>query len=293
VIDIHAHVLPGVDDGPKSPDESIDMLRAAADCGVTDVVATPHMSLSAESSIETYEALVEYTNSRLRHAGLPVAVHCGGEIRVRPELLEFLDSSQYGLGGSRFVLLELTGGVRPPNFAQLLGRIHRRGFRVILAHAERYSFVQQDVNAAGALVGNGVLIQVNTGSIAGKASAGEHRTAIDLLSRGLVHFIASDAHEANDYTSSILPALRVTARIVGNAAMEAITRRNPMAILADMEELPPQPSIRPHAVFRHLPTWLLGLGLRGGTYQRNGHRRTISEHLNGAESDRSAFRRKY
>ncbi len=196
MIDLHTHLLPGLDDGPATLDEAVAMARAAVAAGVTEAVATPHVSPRYGNDPSTIGPALEAVRGALAQADVPLRVHSGAEIAF-DRVLE-LSPEQLGalrLGDGRFVLVESPLGSAPSDPALIVQRVHDAGHRVLLAHPERSRLFQADPGQLDRLVADGVLISVTAGAFVGEFGKTAQRFATSLLGRGLVHNLVSDMHD--------------------------------------------------------------------------------------------------
>ena len=199
MVDIHCHILPGVDDGSPSMEDSLEMARMAADSGVTDIIATPHCNLPGDGPKNYRSAALRTGFSRLRQAleqeGIPLGIHPGAEVFCTPELPELLDRRQLQtLGGGRYLLVEFYFDESAEFMEHCFHQIRTRGLTPVAAHPERYDAVQRDPYIIRRWFEGGVVIQLNKGSILGRLGRRAQDTALWLLERGLAHAAASDAH---------------------------------------------------------------------------------------------------
>jgi protein-tyrosine phosphatase len=240
VIDLHAHVLPGVDDGPASLAESLEILRDAAADGVTRIAATPHVRDDYPTAPETMEFLVAELDAAAREAGIALDVLPGGELDL--EFLTRLEDGtlrRFGLGGNpSLLLLEFPYYGWPPGLRDKVTGLRARGFTLVLAHPERNADVQEAPERLRPLVEAGLLVQLTAASVDGRLGRRTQACARTLLDTGLAHLVASDAHP---------PSIR---RIGLAAAVEAVDDAElghwlvedvPAALLAG-EPLPRRPS---------------------------------------------------
>ncbi|MBT9281093.1 MAG: tyrosine protein phosphatase [Hydrogenibacillus schlegelii] len=197
MIDLHVHILPGLDDGPKDEDAFLAMARAAVDDGITDVIATPHhMNGIYETPPDDVRVAVDWANDRLDREGIPLRLHPGHELAVHDRLMETLRSGNFlALGGAgRYVLLELRDPI-PETFDRLLYEVRLMGFLPVIAHAERYPTFQREPNRLYRFVKNGALVQLTAGSILGIFGKEAQKWSLRFFEHRLVHFVASDAHK--------------------------------------------------------------------------------------------------
>ena len=196
VLDLHSHVLPGIDDGPDTIEESLELLRAAHADGITQLVATPHVRADYPTAPAEMEARVAELNEAAAAAGIPVDVLPGGELDLA-HLLTLDDATlrRFGLAGNpNLLLLEFPYHGWPAHLGEIVFRLQTRGFTLILAHPERNPAVQADPSSLDGFVDAGVLIQLTAASVDGRLGKAAQQTAHELLSRGSAHIVASDAH---------------------------------------------------------------------------------------------------
>jgi protein-tyrosine phosphatase len=241
MIDLHSHVLPAVDDGPATLDESLDMLAIGAADGIRTVVSTPHHD--GEAIVAPPRVVVQLARLRraVRECRLPVQVVAGFEVALTPALGEAGAAARVlGLNGSRYLLVE-PPVLWSPFVHEVLFALQNGGLRPIVAHAERYAIALQTPEAIAELVNWGALLQVNADSLlAGRGSRRQH-AARALLTRGLVSFLASDAHSSQRRPPRLRAAVEAAGRLIGDAAAEALVTTNPAAVLADADLPPPPP----------------------------------------------------
>ncbi len=231
MIDLHSHVLPGVDDGPRTLDESLDILRAAVEDGITRIAATPHVHPRYPTAPETMEAGVAAVAEAAREAGIDIELLPGGELDcVVAQSLDDATLRRFGLGGNpELLLVETPLQGWPLDLGELLFQLRARGFRLVLAHPERNGEVQEDPERLRPLVDAGVLVQLTAASVDGRLGRAQASASRALLDARLAHLIASDAHA---------PAIRAigmtaAAEAVGDDALARwLTHDVPAAVLA-------------------------------------------------------------
>jgi protein-tyrosine phosphatase len=233
VIDLHCHLLPGIDDGPRDMRMALAVAQLQVDAGVGTVAATPHVSWDLPTSAEAIASGVAAVRAELAARKIPLEVVSGGEIDVhRAAELPDEQLRALALGGGPWLLLEAplqTGVPLEPVAVALI----ERGHRVLLAHPERSPLLQRDPAALRRLADAGALTQLTAGSLTGRFGRTVQRYAEALLEQGLVHTVASDAHDALRRP----PGMHV--RVLGELA-PMLTQEIPAAILAG-EEIPPLP----------------------------------------------------
>ena len=242
MIDLHSHVLPGVDDGAGTLEESLAILRAAAQDGIARIAATPHVRADYPTSPETMERGVAELGRAAREAGVPVEVLPGGELDLEyAARLDDATLARFGLGGNPAVLLlECPYSGWPLELRDLVFRLGVRGFSVVLAHPERNPDVQADPELLRPLVDAGVLVQLTAASVDGRLGPVAGRASRALLDADLAHLIASDAHAPQVRAAGMATA----AAAVGDAALARwLTEEGPAAVVSG-SELPTRPKRR-------------------------------------------------
>ena len=245
MIDIHSHVLPGVDDGSQTMEESLELLAMAAESGVHTLVATPHCNIPDEYDNYVSDELAElFTRlDREREAeGIPVRLCRGMEIFATPELPELLQSGRaWTINDTTYFLVEFAFHEDPDFCRDVLRRCRDLGFLPIIAHPERYFFVQDDPDIAYEWCTSGYGLQLNKGSILGRFGPEPQRTAELLLRHGLAACVASDAHSAFQ-RSTFMDELRDYLRQeLGESYMRLLLEENPERILSGRELLGYEP----------------------------------------------------
>lgn len=197
MIDLHCHVLPGIDDGPATIDESVALVRAAAAGGIREIVATPHVSSHYPDNGPTnISRLTSELNERLRNEEIAVEIRTGAEINItRIGELSDEELSTLALGGGQWLLVECPFAVHAPDFDAILLYLKSKGHRILLAHPERSPLFQRDPRRLEALVATGMLASITAGSLIGSFGRDVRRFAMRLTADGLVHNVASDAHD--------------------------------------------------------------------------------------------------
>jgi protein-tyrosine phosphatase len=247
VIDLHCHVLPGVDDGPATLEESVALARAARAAGITTLVATPHVSREYPTTSREVQDGVAAVNAALARAGVEVEVVRGAEVALdRGVDLDAGELAALRLGDGDWLLAECPLSPAAGEFDLLLHALRARGHRLVLAHPERSPALQRDPARVRALVRAGMACSITAASLVGGFGREARRLALHLVEAGLVHNVTSDAHDAVRRP----PGLRepVLAAAVEAPALRGrldwLTREVPRAILAG-DDLPPPPIATP------------------------------------------------
>lgn len=200
MIDIHSHILPGVDDGARTLTDSMDIIRELAGSGVTDVVMTPHYVSDTKyvSSRRDNLRLISDLKAALSDEGLNINVYLGNEIYINTEIITLIKKGVISpMANSEFLLVELPLNGEFPNYEDYLDDLIRFGYKVILAHPERYEIVQEDYDIINRLNGQGVLFQCNLGSILGQYGRAAKRVIKKLAKDNFVFALGSDIHHCH------------------------------------------------------------------------------------------------
>jgi protein-tyrosine phosphatase len=237
LIDLHSHVLPGLDDGPRDVAGCLEILDAAAAEGIVTIAATPHVNDEYRTTAAAMEAALRQV-AALDHA---VQVLPGGELDIRRAAeLDDDELRRFGLGGNpRLLLLEMPYAGWPLDLTQLLFGFQARGFTVVLAHPERNHDVEDDPERLRPLAERGVVLQVTAAAVDGRLGRRAQRAAHTLIERGLAHLLASDAH-----TPSVRAiGMREAVRTLNDGLGRWLTEDVPAALL-EGAPLPPRPATR-------------------------------------------------
>lgn len=235
MIDLHCHILPGVDDGSSSEEESCRMARLAVESGVTAVCATPHCNVPGCFDNYRTEALEERFLCLARLLGerdIPLRLYAGMEVYVTPETpRHLLEGKLLTLGGSRYLLVEF-GFEAPFSFAQrMLEEISAAGAVPVVAHPERYRFAQEDRGCLLRWIEAGWALQINKGSLFGRFGRRAARTAHWCLGEGCMHLIGSDAHSPYRRTPWLEDARSYVAEYTAPEIADFLLEENPRHML--------------------------------------------------------------
>lgn len=241
MIDIHAHILPGIDDGAADWAESLEMAALAVESGVDLLVATPHAASSGKARNWMNDDLVQLMLSfrrRLAEAKIPLKVVAGMEIFGTDEAPQLLrEGKLMGLNGSRYPLLEFPFVDYAAEATDILEEILADGMRPVVAHPERYDYVQQNPSLLNLWVEMGCLLQINRGSLLGRFGRREQLLSEVLVMRGFAFAVASDAHSPRYRTTWMQDVQEYLSREISPQAAWALLERNPMA-LVNNEDVP-------------------------------------------------------
>jgi len=232
--DIHCHLLPGIDDGARNWDETLAMARMAVDDGTTKIIATPHQLGSwADNQGSAIRALVTECNERLADEEIPLAVLPGGEIRIEPGLVEELVTGKLVTLGDhrRHVLLELPHEIYFP-IDGLMNELAARRIAIVLAHPERNEGLLRHPDLAVDLVNAGCLMQLTAGSLCGAMGTHFEDMAAWMVTEGLVHLVATDAHSPRTRRPQMSRAHERLCQLVDVQTADELCSLNPRLIVA-------------------------------------------------------------
>lgn len=248
MVDLHSHILPGVDDGAPTLDDSLAMARVARDDGVATVVATPHRNPWAyREDRADAERRLDDVRAECSKEGIEINLLLGGEAHIAPDLVEQVRCGlALTINSGRFLLVEWPYDQYPEYSEQVIFDLQVHGIVPIVAHAERYRFVRRDPNYLATLVERGVLIQVTASSLLGEFGPDTRKLTEILLTHGLAHVIASDSH-AVDRRPPVLSAARDRAtELVGEECARAMVVDVPSQVVDNRSiDLPPPKMFKP------------------------------------------------
>ena len=242
MIDLHSHILPGLDDGAQTLEESLEIARAAVADGIGVIAATPHVRDDYPTGAGTMEGLVGELRRALVQEEIRLDLRKGGELAI--DWLDRLSEEElrrFGLGGNpEYLLLEFPYYGWPLPLSHWVVHLRARGITPVLAHPERNVDVQAMPGRLGELVDAGALVQVTSASLDGRLGRMPEETGLELVELGLAHVLASDAHHA----SLREVGMKAAAAAIGDKALaQWLTSSVPAAIISG-GPLPPRPAKR-------------------------------------------------
>ena len=245
MIDIHTHLLPELDDGPDTLDESVRMARAAHAAGIRTMVCTPHITEHYPLDPADVHRAVAGLQAVLDGEGVPLTLLPGAEIGL--PYLERLDDEALRLasigGGGRWLLLEMPFHGWPVDLPRIMAGLEMRGYGVVLAHPERADAVQRQPDRLRDIVGRGALLQLTAAAFVGDHGDAARRTANVLLAGGVAHLVASDAHSPGPWRPpELLPGLQAAADAIDVTpeALGWMVNEGPAAVVAGGPVRPPR-----------------------------------------------------
>lgn len=199
MIDIHSHIIPGIDDGSKSMEMTLEMLRMAEKSGITEVIATPHYLLEyGEAKINEVREYVKNINEVLKEEQIKIKVYSGQEVYFTENIVnDYVQGNIGTLNDSRYMLIEFDLRRLEDNIIDYLYELQVKGITPIIAHVERYRSVIKNPEIINKFIREGYLFQLNAGSIEGKFGSEVQKTAKLFLKNNIYSFIGSDAHNTS------------------------------------------------------------------------------------------------
>jgi protein-tyrosine phosphatase len=235
VIDLHCHLLPGLDDGAADLPTALAMARAAVGQGVTAVACTPHILPGVyHNRGPEIRAATQHLQDALVREGIPLKLVTGADLHMAPNFVARLRSGELlTLADSRYLLVEPPSHVAPPKLEEFFFDLVTTGYVPILTHPERLAWLSGRYDTIQKLVAAGVWMQVTAGSITGRFGRNALYWAVRLLDEGCVHLIASDAHDAERRPPDLAPGREAVAKRVGVEEAQHLVYTRPMGILRD------------------------------------------------------------
>lgn len=227
MIDLHCHILPGIDDGPTDMAESIAMAKIAAADGITTIVATPHLKEHIYPAIRIEKAVSEL-NRQIADSGIPVKILRGADIYAMLSLELIKD---YTINGTNYLLLEFPHTHMPKGAGSIIFNAIISGLNPIITHPERNPSVVRDPGIIIDLHNSGALVQITAGSLTGHFGSEARECAIHLLKQKAVDIMATDAHSINWRTPVLSEGLLIAEKIIGRELALRLVKSNPLAII--------------------------------------------------------------
>jgi len=253
MVDLHCHILPGLDDGAKTIEESLAMAESAIADGITHVIATPHASTEYAFDYRRVSSACEDLKSKL---GDRLHLATGCDFHLNPENLAELKKSpaQFCLNQKDYLLVEFNEFSIPPAIDQMIHHLQLAGLRPIVTHPERNGILRAKPDRLAQWVRVGCYSQVTAGSLLGVFGPGAKSDSVSWIARGLVHFVSSDAHNTKSRPLTLRPAFEFVASRFGEEIAQALFVDNPLAAfegraLPYVPELAEESLVRPRKRF--------------------------------------------
>lgn len=238
LFDVHCHLVPGVDDGSSSVEMSLEILRREYEDGVRTVIVTPHYRLHMfENEEEDVVSAFEELKQRAESSFDGMRLYLGCELHENGNMLEMVQRrDQFTMAGTQFVLVEFSGRSEASLIRRRLYELVANGYTPIIAHAERYKGITDDLDFLQDLVGLGIRVQVNADSVIGKVGGFYKRFCGMMLDAGLVHYVGSDAHDPKERPPRIGECAAYIQKKYGTEMVKRLFYDNPKEILITGEK---------------------------------------------------------
>lgn len=234
-IDVHSHVLYGIDDGSKNIDESIKILKQYQEMGFKNIIVTPHYIEETTYNINNNKKneIIKKLNQEIKKNNIDINIHIGNELYISNDILKLLNKKEIAtLNNSKYLLMELPMNNEISNLNNIIFELLSNDIIPIIAHPERYSYIQKNIKNAEELVNQGALLQINYGSIIGIYGKNAKKTTKKLLKNNLVSLLGTDIHHPNSETYTNMDKIRKKlTKIVGEQKINELMIKNPSKIL--------------------------------------------------------------
>ncbi len=233
MIDFHSHILPELDDGSRSIEETINLIKEAKKVGFTKIIATSHyIQDEYEFDVESREKFLEMINKGIKDLEIDIELYLGSEIYVDYNMLELIqDNKASTINNSKYILFELPMRNEIPNLKNIIYNLLGNKYVPIIAHPERYEYVKKNPNWLLEFLELGVLFQANFGSVLGMYGKHAEKTVKLLLKNNMIHFLGSDVHRQNSIYNNIPEALHELNKIVDKKMIRNLTDINAQLVL--------------------------------------------------------------
>lgn len=235
MIDFHTHILPNVDDGSKSIDETFELLNEAKKAGFDTIISTSHYIEDYYNvNVSEREVWINAISEILKKENNDLKLYLGNEVYLTENIMELLETGKATtINKSRYILFEFPMNTKPMNMYDIIYDMLQNKLIPILAHPERYSFVQKEPEIIYDLIQKGVLMQANYGSIIGRYGEKAQLMVRKFFENNMIHFLGSDVHKKNTIYPRITQALNEIKDIIGKEKLNELTTINPSMVLED------------------------------------------------------------
>ncbi len=236
MIDFHSHIIPNIDDGSTSMKDTINMINEARQAGFTEIISTSHY-IQKYYDLDCFERekILDIIKKKVSEKKeINIKLYLGSEIYFTPEIIELVKNKKAStINNTRYLLFELPMNTKPLFVKEMVYKLMQNGYIPIIAHPERYSYVQENIRYIEELAGMGVLFQSNYGSIIGMYGNSAKKTLKKLLKNNLISFLGSDVHRTGQIYPKIPKALKKLRKILSAEELEKLTTLNAQKVLKD------------------------------------------------------------
>lgn len=252
MIDLHTHILPNTDDGSKSTRQSLNMLREAKNAGFNIICCTPHYleQKCLKTRKENIPTIRKLREDALKN-NIDVKIELGNEIYINEGILEEIEEKKVScIGKSNYLLVELPMKQELKYLDEIFLRIIEKGYRIVIAHPERYTYVQKDPNYLVDFIKMGIYFQGNYGSVIGRYGKTAEKTIRTLLKNNLIHILSTDAHTDNSMYLEMDEINKKILKIIDEEYLNLLSSLNPKLLLKNENLLVPKPKIKKDKFFK-------------------------------------------
>lgn len=242
MIDFHSHILPNIDDGSRSMEESINLIREATEAGFAGIISTSHYlqdyyECDEQERRKLLEDIDDEAPKLSNNIGMQMPkLYLGSEIYITTDMINLLEEKKAStINNTKYVLFELPMNSRPLFVKDVVYKLIEDGYRPIIAHPERYSYVKEDIGFVKELKDMGALFQSNYGSIIGMYGNSAKKTVKKLLKENLISFLGSDVHKTGQIYPKIPKILKKLNRWIPSDMVQNLTTFNAQKVLENQE----------------------------------------------------------
>lgn len=236
MIDFHSHIIPNIDDGSTSMKDTINMINEARQAGFTEIISTSHY-IQKYYDLDCFERekMLDIIKKKVSEKNeVNIKLYLGSEIYFTPEIIELIKNKKAStINNTRYLLFELPMNTKPLFVKEMVYELMQNGYIPIIAHPERYTYVQENIQYIEELAGMGALFQSNYGSIIGMYGNSAKKTLKKLLKNNLISFLGSDVHKTGQIYPKIPKALKKLRKILSIEELEKLTTLNAQKVLKD------------------------------------------------------------
>lgn len=235
MIDVHCHILPGIDDGARGIDESMQMVKEAYEAGFTAIISTSHyIEESYHTSKAQRKELIDVLNTKIEQEGMDIKILNGAEAYISPNLVELIEQQDLPtMNGTKYLLMELPMHNQILHLETVVSKVIDKGITIIIAHPERYLYVQKNDKVLNELAEMGVLFQANYGSCIGQYGKEAQKTLKKLLKANKISFFGTDCHREGSVYTKMPEILKKLEKMIGREKVEELTVVNPQKMLIE------------------------------------------------------------
>lgn len=235
MIDFHTHIIPNIDDGSRSVEETFNLIKEAKESGFEGIILTSHyIENYYETETSERDIWVKAISDSLKNKGMETDLYLANEIYISDNMMDLLINGKAStINNTSYVLFEMPLNVEPMNLYDVIYSLQGNKLIPVLAHPERYSFIQKEPELVYDLIEKGVLMQANYGSILGQYGEKAEIIVKKFLEANMIHFLGSDVHRQNTIYKRIPQALDKIKDIVGEQKLEELTTINPKLVLGN------------------------------------------------------------